>query len=132
MFFSKSSFSYYSKSQIFVQKFNFDKKNNIFKSFSSKIVLTIFLVKSKLSTAKKPKTTTFSRVFHQKKNRQLFWEIKVEFLDKNEDFEQCILSPRFASNLDSVLELMIESVTYIHRSIHPSTTPMVFVVPSSH
>ena len=40
-------------------------------------------MKSKLSTAKKSKTarsifTTFSR------------EIKVEFLDKNEDFEQCV------------------------------------------
>ena len=30
-------------------------------------ILTIFLVKSKLSTAKKSKTTTFSRVFHPKK-----------------------------------------------------------------
>ena len=30
------------------------------------IFLTIFLVKSKLSTAKKSKTTTFSRVFHPK------------------------------------------------------------------
>ena len=33
---------------------------NIFTSFSPKIFLTIFLVKSKLSTAKKSKTTTFS------------------------------------------------------------------------
>jgi len=44
--------------------------------------LTIFLVKSKLSTAKKSKTATFSRVFHPKKNRQFSREIKVEFLDK--------------------------------------------------
>ena len=49
-----------SKSQTFVQKFNFT-------SFSPKFFLTIFLVKSKLSTAKKSKTTTFSRVFHPKK-----------------------------------------------------------------
>ena len=41
---------------------------NIFTSFSPKFFLTIFLVKSKLSTAKKPKTTTFSRVFHPKKS----------------------------------------------------------------
>ena len=47
-------------------------------------------MKSKLSTAKKSKTTTFSRVFHPKKNQQFSREIKVEFLDKkNEDFEQC-------------------------------------------
>ena len=54
-----SSQSHYSKRQIFVQ--------NIFTSFSPKNFLTIFLVKSKLSTAKKSKTTTFSRVFHPKK-----------------------------------------------------------------
>ena len=41
---------------------------NIFTSFSPKIFLTIFLVKSKLSTAKKSKTTTFSRVFHPKRS----------------------------------------------------------------
>ena len=63
---------------IFVQKFNFDKNLNIFTNFSPKIFLTIFLVKSKLSTAKKSKTTTFSRVFHPKKSQ----EIKVEVLDK--------------------------------------------------
>ena len=45
-------------------------------------ILTIFLVKSKLSTAKKSKTTTFSRVFRPKKSRQFSREIKVEFLDK--------------------------------------------------
>ena len=65
-----------------VLKLNFDtKKTNTFTSFSSKFFMTIFLVKSKLSTAKKSKTTTFSRVFHPK-NRQFSREIKVEFLDK--------------------------------------------------
>mgnify|MGYP001271294805 CR=1 FL=1 len=61
-------------------------------SFSPKLFLAIFLVKSKLSTAKMSKTTTFSRVFQQqKKNRQFSLEIKVEFLDKNEDFKQCVV-----------------------------------------
>ena len=59
--------------------------------FTQSFFLTIFLVTSKLSTAKKPKTTTFSRVFQPKKNRQFSREIKVEFLDRNEDFEQCAL-----------------------------------------
>ena len=63
-------------------KIQFWQSPNIFTSFSPKIVLTIFLVKSKLSTAKKSKTTTFSRVFHPKKTRQISREIKVEFLDK--------------------------------------------------
>ena len=56
--------THYSKSRIFVQKFNFDKTPPFFHP----ILLTIFLVKSKLSTAKKSKTTTFSRVFHPKKS----------------------------------------------------------------
>ena len=64
--------THYYKSQIFVQKFNFDRTP----TFSPNIFLTIFLVKSKLSTAKKSKTTTFSRVFHPK-NRQFSREIKV-------------------------------------------------------
>ena len=52
----------------FCPKIQFWQNPNIFTSFSSKFFLTIFLVKSKLSTAKKSKTTTFSRVFHPKKS----------------------------------------------------------------
>ena len=78
----KNSSTHYSKSQIFVQKFNFDKTPTFSRVFLPKFFLTIFLVKSKLSTAKKSKTTTFSRVFHTKKNRKFSLEIKVEFLDK--------------------------------------------------
>ena len=61
-FFDAISFlkSHYSKCQIFVQKIQLH-----FYEFSP-IFLIIFLVKSKLSTAKKCKTTTFSRVFHSK------------------------------------------------------------------
>ena len=67
----------------FYEKSNLTKKKtNIFTSFSPKNFLTIFLVKSKLSTAKKSKTTTFSRVFHPKKNRKFSRKIKVEFSDK--------------------------------------------------
>ncbi len=47
---------------------NFDKKTQHFHEFFTQKFLTIFLVKSKLSTAKKSKTTTFSRVFHPPKN----------------------------------------------------------------
>ena len=57
--------THYSKSQIFVQKFNFDQSPTFSRVFHPN--LTIFLVKSKLSIAKKSKTTTFSRVFHPKK-----------------------------------------------------------------
>ena len=52
-----------------------------FHEFFTQFFLTIFLVKLKLSTAKKSKTITFSQVFHPK-YRQFSREIKVEFLDK--------------------------------------------------
>ena len=88
--------THYSKRQIFVQKFNFDKTlhffsgnqncqhlkiPNIFTQFFDNF-LTIFLVKSKLSTAKKYKTAAFSRVFQPKQFDNFSREIKVEFLDK--------------------------------------------------
>ena len=57
---------------IFCPKIQFWQNPNIFTSFSPKFFLTIFLVKSKLSTAKKSKTATFSRIFHPKKNQQFF------------------------------------------------------------
>ena len=94
--------TYYSKSQIFVQIFNFDKtlqyfsgnqscqqlkspKPQDFHEFSPQIFLTIFLVKPKLSTVKTSKTAAFSRVFTQN-IRQFFRHIKIEFLDKKRRF----------------------------------------------
>ena len=65
--FNRNKFKYlnthYSKSQIFVQKFNFDKTPTFSRVFHPNFFLTIFLVKSKLSTDKKSKTAAFSRVF---------------------------------------------------------------------
>ena len=77
-----------------IRKVKFLSKNSIltkphhFTSFSPKFFLTIFLVKSKLSTAKKSKTTTFSRVFHPKKI-DFLGKSKLNFWTKNEDFKQC-------------------------------------------
>ena len=101
-----------------IRKVKFLSKNSILTKpkhfhefFIQFFFLTIFLVKSKLSTAKMSKTTTFSRVFHPfffdiffswnqscqqlkspkpqhfrefftPKNRQFSRKIKVEFLDK--------------------------------------------------
>ena len=55
----------------FCPKIQYWQTPNIFTSFSPKF-LTIFLVKSKLSTVKKSKTTTFSRFFHQNKKSTIF------------------------------------------------------------
>ena len=62
----------------------------MFANFSPQIFLTIFLVKSKLSTAKKSKTTTFSRVFHPQKIYNFLRKL-LNFWTKNEDFEQCVI-----------------------------------------
>ena len=79
----------------FCPKIQFWQNPNIFSSFSPNFLLTFFLVKSKLSTAKKSKTTTFSRE-KKKKNRQFSQEIKVEFLDKNWRFRTvCSFSSQF-------------------------------------
>ncbi len=71
-----------------VRNLHFLSKNSIltkprhFHEFFTQIFLAIFLVKSKLSTAKKSKTATFSRVFLSQKIDNFSREIKVEFLDK--------------------------------------------------
>ena len=74
------------------EKSNFCPKNSSLtkpQHFSPKFLLTIFLVKSKLSTAKKSKTTIFSRVFHPRKKIDNFLgKSKLNFWTKNEDFEQ--------------------------------------------
>ena len=78
-----------------IRKVKFMSKNSIltkprhFHEFFTQIFLTIFLVKSKLSTAKKSKTTTFSRVFTQNNSTIFLGKSKLNFWTKNEDFEQC-------------------------------------------
>ena len=86
----KSIFSYthYSKSQMFVQKFKLTNPQH-FHEFFIQIFLTTFLFKSKLSTAKRSKTTTFSRVCHPKKLTIFLGKSKLNFWRKNYDFEQC-------------------------------------------
>ena len=51
--FNIASEAHYSKSQMFVQKFIFDKKPNILTNFSQNFILTIFLVESKLENQDK-------------------------------------------------------------------------------
>ena len=82
-------FTLFEKS-IFCPKIQLWQNPNIFTSFSPKyFFLTIFLVKSKLLTAKKSKTTTFSRVFRTKKIDNFLGKSKLNFWTKNEDMEQC-------------------------------------------
>ena len=94
-----------------VQKFNFDKNPNIFTSFSPKIFLTIFLVKSKLSTAKKSKTAAFSWVFQPKQFDNFSREIKAEFWDKKWRFRTV-----WASSSSKKKPVPLCEWPYIHHS----------------
>ena len=64
-----------------IRKVKFLSKNSIwtkpkhFHEFLPKFFLTIFLVKLKLSTAEKSKTTSFSRVFHPKNRQITFFDL---------------------------------------------------------
>ena len=62
-----------------------------------------------MSTFKKPKTTTFSRVFHPK-NRQFSREIKVEYLDKK-DFEQCDLIRRLRKQKSLIIGQRVPEIS---------------------
>ena len=72
-----------------IWKVKFWSKNSIltkpqhFHEFFTQIFLPMFLVKSKLSTAKKSKTTTFSRVFHPKKIDNFLGKSILNFWTKN-------------------------------------------------
>ena len=80
--------AHYSKSQILSKNSILIKSTTFSRVFHPKIFFTIFLVKSKLSTAKKSKTTTFSRVIHPKKIDNILGKLQLNFWTKNEDFEQ--------------------------------------------
>ena len=54
----------------------------------------------------------FSRVFHPKKNPQFSWEIKAEFMDKNEDFEQCVNLTMIRSHLEA-FQIQVQMAFYI-------------------
>ena len=91
---SSSSFfsAHYSKSQIFVQKFNFDKTQTFSRVFHPNFFWQFFSWNQSCQQLKCPKPQHFHEFFTQK-NRQFSWEIKVEFLDI-EDFEHCVNSPQ--------------------------------------
>ena len=64
-------------------------QNPNFTSLTPKFFLTIFLMKSKLSTAKKSKTPQHFHQFFTPKIDNCLGKSKLNFWIKNEDFEQC-------------------------------------------
>ena len=96
----------YSKSQIFVQKFNFytkpTKPPTFSRVFHPNFFLTIFLVKSKLRSPNPQHLnifTSFSDNFLRKS--------KLNFWTKNEDFEQCVLISLICQNILFLVVLIL-------------------------
>ena len=100
----------------------------IFTSFSPNFFLTIFLVNSKLSTAKKSKTTTFSRVFHSKFFGQCFsWNQSCQQLKspKPQHFHDF-----FSQNFFVNFSLEINCILKVHHfPRHKSDTRIASVLP---
>ena len=75
---------HYSKSQIFIQNFNFDKTPTFWRVFHSNCFLTIFSWNQSCQQLKSPKPQHFfTQIFFRHFSRQ----IKVEFLDKKWRFQ---------------------------------------------
>ena len=72
----------------FLSKISILTNPNIFTSFSPKIFLTIFLVKSKLSTAQTVQNHNIFTRFSPSKTDTFLGKSKLNL--KNEDFEQCV------------------------------------------
>ena len=85
--------AHYSKSQIFVQKFNFDKTTTFSRVFHPNCFWQFFSWNQSCQQLKSPKPQHFHEFFTQK-NRQFSQEIKVEFLDKKWRF-RTVCSSRF-------------------------------------
>ena len=78
---SINDITHYSKSQIFVQKFNFDKTPTFSRVFHPNFFWQFFSWNQSCQQLKSPKPQHFHEFFTPK-NRQFSREIKVEFLDK--------------------------------------------------
>ena len=89
------------------------------KFLSKKLILTNFLVKSRLSIAKKSKTAAFSRVF-TKTIRQFFSEIKVEFLDKKWKFRTVCFKAGFRCGMQIKEAWLLFSGNSCHGSTQTS------------
>ena len=122
-------FTHYSKSQIFVQKFNFD----LTPSFSPNTFLTIFLVKSKLSTAKMSKTTTFSQVFHPQKVDNVLGKSKDKKLRYRTVWLDTLFSDVFYDCIQTFSSsFQVRYTAYRDRPLHERQTKFICSLREGH
>ena len=74
--------THYSKSQIFIHKFNFDRTPTFSRIFHPKFFWQFFSWNQSCQQLKSPRPQHFHEFFTPKKIRQFSREIKVEFLEK--------------------------------------------------
>ena len=82
--------THYSKSQIFVQKFNFDKTPTFSRVFNANFFWQFFSWNQSCQQLKCPKPQHFHEFFTQKIIDNFLGNSKLNFCTKNEDFEQCV------------------------------------------
>ena len=95
-----SKTTHYSKSQIFVQKFNFDKTPTFSRVFHPKVFWQFFSWNQSCQQLKSPKPQHFHEFFTPKIDNFL-GKSKLDFWTKNEDFEQ------YGLRLFCILQLLI-------------------------
>ena len=83
--------THYSKSQIFVQKFNFDKTPTFSRVFHPNFFWQFFSWNQSCQQLKSPKPQHFHEFFTPKKIDNFLGKSKLNFWTKNEDFEQCVV-----------------------------------------
>ena len=81
--------SHYSKSQIFVQKFNLTKPQHFHKFFTQIFFWQFFSWNQSCQQLKSPKPQHFHEFF-TKKIDNFLGKSKLNYRTKNEDFEQCV------------------------------------------
>ena len=109
--------SHYSKSQIFVQKFNFDKASTFSRVFTQFFFRQFFSWNQSCQQLKSPKPQQLHEFFTQK-NRQFSREIKVEFLNKKWRFRtvwQCDW-PWDADKVGWIFAILFNWFTRVWRS----------------
>ena len=105
--------THYSKSQIFVQKFNFDKTPTFSRVFHPNFFWQFLSWNQSCQQLKSPKPQHF-REFFTPKNRQFLRKIKVEFLDKKWRFRT--VCPRYQIAMAPRLFIFLSLQLQVDRS----------------
>ena len=109
--------THYSKSQIFVQKFNFDKTPTFSRVFNANFFWQFFSWNQSCQQLKCPIPQHFHEFFTPK-NRQFSWEIKVGFLDKKWRFGTVCMTRTLKRTLNASSHMVWKGVRVLFYPIN--------------